>query len=275
MKSDGAKISIVVPVKNGRKTLGECLQALALQTYKNYEIILVDNNSSDSTKSIILRFQQKYPNIKYFFEKKPGIGQARNTGEKQAQGEIILMTDADCFAPRYWAEKMAKPILNKKAIAAQGAFKKPQNANYWQEHFYAERNRIMEQNTKNQKIDVLYSGNFAIKKSVLEEIEYSSQKMKTCNDVELMSRLKKNNYDVFFEPIEVLHAEPDNFLKVFKKTFIGGFWSHGLIEKNDNAEFFKNIWREYRTKHIDFKYNLTTGLAWRLGRILAKLAFFS
>ena len=95
--------------------------------------------------------------------------------------------------------------------------------------------------------------------------------MKSCNDVELMARTKKAGYDVFSQPIEVMHQEPDSFLKVFRKTFIGGFWSQDLIKGNDNKQFFKSIYNEYKAKHKGFKYNLTTGLAWRLGQFIAKL----
>ena len=149
------KVTVVIPVKNGQKTLEKCLKALLLQTYKNYEIILVDNNSKDKTKNIILNFQKTYSNIKYIFEKRPGIGQARNTGEKLAKGEIILMTDSDCYVPQNWIEKIILPISNNKAIAVQGAFQKPENKNYWANNFYLERDRIMNQHTKNHLISVL------------------------------------------------------------------------------------------------------------------------
>ncbi len=95
-----SKVSVIIPIHNSEKTIKQCLTSVLNQTYKNYETIVVDNNSTDNSKSIINSFQNKNKEIKYFFEKRIGRGFARNKGLKEAKGEIIIMTDSDCIVPQ-------------------------------------------------------------------------------------------------------------------------------------------------------------------------------
>jgi len=79
-------ISVLIPARNSENTIEACLNSAASQTYKNYEIVVVNNNSSDRTKDIILEFQKKNKNIRYVFEKQAGRGAARNAGISASKG---------------------------------------------------------------------------------------------------------------------------------------------------------------------------------------------
>lgn len=89
-------VSVIIPTYNVEKYIIECLESVLTQTYKNFEIIIVDNNSSDSTVSICKRFKNIYPEtINLIFEEKQGAAFARNSGLRIAKGEWIQFLDAD------------------------------------------------------------------------------------------------------------------------------------------------------------------------------------
>jgi glycosyltransferase involved in cell wall biosynthesis len=90
-----AKISIIVPVYNTEKYVGETIELLANQTYKNLEIILVDNNSKDNSLEICRSYAQKDERILVLSETTPGPSAARNRGLDSATGDFICFCDSD------------------------------------------------------------------------------------------------------------------------------------------------------------------------------------
>lgn len=90
------KISVIVPVYNGEKYIGKCLENLINQTLDDIEIILVNDSSKDKTYDIIKKYVTKYKNIKLINKKNnEGVGAARNDGIKIASGEYIGFVDSD------------------------------------------------------------------------------------------------------------------------------------------------------------------------------------
>jgi glycosyltransferase involved in cell wall biosynthesis len=82
-------VSVIVPTKNSSETLTSCLKSIKNQSFKNYEIILVDNNSTDKTKEIASKFTKK------IFNKGPERSTQRNFGAKKASGKFLLFIDSD------------------------------------------------------------------------------------------------------------------------------------------------------------------------------------
>ena len=91
-------ISIIIPCYNAEKTIKRCLESVISQTYKNIEIVIINDGSTDKTDSII----KKYINdnrIKYYNRSNHGIGKTRNFGIKEATGEYITFLDSDDYLP--------------------------------------------------------------------------------------------------------------------------------------------------------------------------------
>lgn len=88
-------VSIIIPTFNYGKFIGETLQCLRNQDYQNFEIIIVDDGSTDNTKEIVAKFVELDARIKYFYQINSGPSVARNLGLKQANGEFIQFLDAD------------------------------------------------------------------------------------------------------------------------------------------------------------------------------------
>lgn len=93
------KVSIIVPVFNTEKYIKNCLDSLVVQTLDDFEIIIINDNSTDSSEIIIKDYLEKYPNkIKYFFnEKNQGISYCRNYGISLASGDYIMFVDSDDY----------------------------------------------------------------------------------------------------------------------------------------------------------------------------------
>lgn len=88
-------ISIIVPVYNTENYLEKCLYSLVNQTYKNIEIIIIDDGSPDNSMNIIQKFVLADNRVKVISQKNQGLSGARNTGMNNANGDYIMFIDSD------------------------------------------------------------------------------------------------------------------------------------------------------------------------------------
>ena len=91
-------VSVVVCSYNGAKTLRECLESLTRLRYDDYEVILVDDGSTDDTPAIA----EQFPSVRYIRQDNRGLSVARNVGAQAARGRIVAYTDSDCVADPDW-----------------------------------------------------------------------------------------------------------------------------------------------------------------------------
>ena len=90
-------ISVIVPVYNAEDYLHYAMESLLKQTYKNFEVILVDDGSTDNSGNLCDEYAQKYHFIRAFHKINGGLSDARNYGVEQALGEFITFLDADDY----------------------------------------------------------------------------------------------------------------------------------------------------------------------------------
>lgn len=117
-------ISVIVPVYNVEKYLEQCIDSLLSQTYQNFEIILVDDGSTDSSGKICDIYEENNENIKVIHKKNEGLGFARNTGLLYATGEYVTFIDSDDYADKYLLEDLYNGILETDVDVCIGGFKK-------------------------------------------------------------------------------------------------------------------------------------------------------
>lgn len=118
------KISIVVPVYNVESFLVQCLDSIINQEYKDIEIILVDDGSTDSSGIICDEYANKYPFIEVIHKKNGGLGFARNTGIELAKGEYVTFIDSDDLVGKRLLSNLVNGINKHGADTAIGGFER-------------------------------------------------------------------------------------------------------------------------------------------------------
>jgi len=112
-------VSVVMCARNTEKYIGNCLGSLLNQTFQNFEIVLVDDMSSDNTANIIMKFNDK--RIRYIRNKEwLKIAKSRNKGLEYAKGKYIFFTDADCTVSPNWIEEGLRYLEHKDCIGVEG-----------------------------------------------------------------------------------------------------------------------------------------------------------
>lgn len=91
------KVSIIVPVYNCEKYLKRCIESVINQTYKDWELILIDDGSTDKSYDICLEYKKKYKNIIALHQDNKGVGEARNYGIEKAIGKYCMFIDGDDY----------------------------------------------------------------------------------------------------------------------------------------------------------------------------------
>lgn len=121
-------ISVIIPTYNEEKVLSDCIESLGFQTLTDFEIIVVDDGSTDGTLEILKNLEKLLPSFKFFQENHKGAGAARNLGAGHAKGEILVFVDADMTFDKNFLEKLTEPI--RKSLV-KGTFSKEEIVSNW------------------------------------------------------------------------------------------------------------------------------------------------
>jgi glycosyltransferase involved in cell wall biosynthesis len=114
--SQTPRVSVVVCTYNGGRTLEQCLCSLRALDYPDYEVIVVDDGSTDATRAILGRF----PEVRAIHQANQGLSVARNVGLQAATGEVVAYTDSDCFADPAWLSLLVYQLQHSDAAAVGG-----------------------------------------------------------------------------------------------------------------------------------------------------------
>ena len=115
-------VSIVIPIYNMETYLEECIQSVLIQTYKNLEIILVNDGSTDSSAHICNRMSNCDKRVKVIHQHNQGVCAARNAAIKICTGDYIAFVDPDDKVPDTMIERMLKSAMKNNADAVYGCF---------------------------------------------------------------------------------------------------------------------------------------------------------
>ena len=178
-------VSIIVPVYNVEKYLKECIDSIVHQTYKNTEIILVDDGSKDSSGIICDNFQKENTNIKVYHKNNSGVSDTRNFGIKKATGKFITFIDSDDVIDNNFIEKMVNKSNDCDLVCCNYSFwyKDKKIDNQFNNVGIMDRESIKKELFKKNSIKG-YSCNKLFKTSIIKDnnIEFSSE-IKICEDL--------------------------------------------------------------------------------------------
>ena len=196
-------ISVIIPNHNGEKTISLCLEGALASDHANYEVIVVDDCSSDSSVSII----EKYTCRLIRLADHGGASKARNTGAANSAGDVLFFIDADCIMqPDTLSRASAAYLENEPGVIIGGTYSwLPYDKNFFSifQSVY-----IHYSETKNcRNPDYIASHAMLIPADIFQKSGgFNEQFMPILEDVELSHRLKRIGYDLHMDPlIQVQH----------------------------------------------------------------------
>ena len=136
-------ISIVIPVYNAEKYLEQCLNSIKNQTYKNFEVILVNDGSIDNSESICKEFVESDTRFRYYLKANGGASSARNLGLDNAQGKYITFIDADDWVDENHLEVLINNIKENNSDMAVSSIKKFDNVSRFKFRVYSNQEKYL------------------------------------------------------------------------------------------------------------------------------------
>lgn len=172
------KYSIIMPVYNAADFLKRSIESVINQKYSNWELIIVDDGSTDNSSKIIKEYIQKDDRIKYYFEENKGPGIARNYAISKCEGSYVAFLDADDYLYENFLSLIdEKKSDNESDIIFYGVFVKNENEKINNISLY---DKYLDY-TKEEIIRTMINGNFSwgvynkvVKKSIIEKCEFSN-----------------------------------------------------------------------------------------------------
>src|SRR6266436_3363855 len=189
------KVSVVVASYNGARTLEACLVSLTKLNYSDYEIILVDDGSTDNTQEIA----QRYPAVRTIRQPNLGLSAARNSGIKGATGEIVAFTDSDCRADEDWLYYLVSDLVRGNFVGIGGHnFLPPEDSRVAAAVLVSPGGPAHVMLT-DEEAEHIPGCNMAFYKWALEEIDgFDPVFRKAGDDVDLCWRLQRRGYKIGF-----------------------------------------------------------------------------
>ena len=238
-------ISVLICTYNRANILAHAIESLCQQsvTPSEYEIIVVDNNSTDNTRAVVEQFSQRQPNLRYIFEPTQGLSHARNRAWQEARADYVGYIDDDGKAPPEWLE-VAQEIIKE---FAPGMFGGPYYAwydsqkPYWWKDTYRSTEHAEKARALTGYQEYLSGNNMFFRRSLLSELGgfdpqfgMSGNKIATCEERELLFRIRdtKPNELIYYDPkLYIRHLVPANkmsFKWLVRHRFASGR-SHGRM----------------------------------------------
>jgi GT2 family glycosyltransferase len=190
------RVSVVVCSYNGGRTLDHCLRSLLALDYPDYEVIVVDDGSTDDTRAILSRF----PTVRALHQANRGLSSARNVGLAAATGSLLAYTDADCFADPHWLTHLVYQFERSDAAAVGGPNLSPEDGRL-AACVAAAPGQPMHVLESDQVAEHIPGCNMAFRKAALESINgFDAQYRKAGDDVDVCWRLQQAGCWVAFAP---------------------------------------------------------------------------
>ncbi len=250
-------VSVIIPSYNEEQNIKNCIESVLNCEYPSggFEIILVDNGSTDNTVDIAKKFQ-----VNIFICPGKAIGALRNFGVKEAKGNYLAFLDADCTVSQNWIKNGVK-ILEDPSIGITGNRLKSPTGGTWIEKTWD----LHLQSYSKQDSDVLYinSGNCFLRRDAYQKVRGFSEIIETNEDVDLCERLKAAGFRIFCS--SEIHAIHWGYPKTLKQFYKREAW-HGLGDAKRNMPFF------WRSKPLMLSvYNIAAILICFLSMAIASL----
>ena len=220
------KVSVVIPCHNEEENIGKCIDSILACKYREVEIIVVDDGSTDRTPEICKPYMDK--NLIEYLRRseRGGPAKAINTGAKVASGAVIAVLSADSLAPHDWIRKATEHFVSDGSVIAVGGPLKAMTKTYWA--LYGEK---LDQLLLDPGLMVspLLGTNMFVRSDVLRTLGFFNDTLGVGEDLDLSIRLcsysrRTGGRIVFDRDLVVSTAYPDTLWNVAKRHF---WWGKG------------------------------------------------
>ena len=229
------KYSFIIPVYNRPDEVDELLDSLTRQSFRDFEIVIVEDGSAVPCKEVVDRYADRLT-IHYYNKENSGPGQTRNYGVERAHGEYMLILDSDCIIPENYLKEVEAELQREKADAFGGpdraheSFSDVQKAiNYAMTSFFTTGGI----RGGKKKLDKFYprSFNMGVRKDVYQALGGFS-KMRFGEDIDFSIRIFKGGYQCrLFPEAWVWHKRRTDLKKFFKQVHNSGIARINLYKK--------------------------------------------
>jgi glycosyltransferase involved in cell wall biosynthesis len=240
------KVSIVIPAKNEELRIGDTLESVLALDYPDFEVIVVDNGSTDRTMEVV----RNYPKVILLSQPLKGVQNVREMGRQHAKGEIIGCLDADCMPHKDWLTKGVKYFENEKIVAVSAPYDYYDSGpmfraitTFWQNYIYTSLHFFVHHILHHGAVFIF--GNALIRASALEKIGgYDTSIQFYGDDTDTAKRLSAVG-KLLFKPSLTIASSSRRFKEqgisdVLWKYFINYFWvliaGHPYTKKPLDAE---------------------------------------
>ncbi len=240
-------ISVIVPLYNKKKAIGRCIQSVKDQTFEDWELIIVNDGSTDDSHTVVEKFLDD-DRIKYLSKKNGGVSSARNYGVKHSIGEWIVFLDADDY--------MLNDALMILYNAAINNHAKISVANYYTETssirslpLYRNKDYIIKSNYRDWCLRHYFicPGNSLFYRTIIEQHKFN-EKLSRYEDVECFLNVIRNNKIAYSGQCVMVYSIDYNDLShkatniykdfIFNMCFKGkSFWEKMILAKLLNSGF--------------------------------------
>ena len=214
MKEQVKLVSVIVPTFNRKSLLEECVESLMVQDYPDYEVIVVDDGSTDGTGELLINLSRKYSVLSSFSQKNGGSYAARNLGIKKSNGGIICFTDDDCRVDPDWINNLIKHFDDDEIGGVGGKIIPSAPTTYIEE--YSQRNIPL---NYPKKIEYIATCNAAYRKDLLDIVGGFDINFRSGGDRDMSTQILMTCHKIVYEPDAIIHYRYRSNLHDFLKQW--------------------------------------------------------
>ena len=233
------KVSVIVACYNGGRTLNACLASLGRLNYPDYEVILVDDGSTDRTPEIARQFSW----VRLIRQDNLGLSAARNTGLAAAQGEIVAFTDADCRADEDWLYYLVGDLLKSDFAGIGGHNLLPPDDSLVAVAVMVSPGGPAHVMLTDREAEHIPGCNMAFYKWALDELAgFDRMFRKAGDDVDVCWRLQHRGYQIGFSPAGFVWHYRRSTVRAYLQQQSGYGEAEALLSRK-HPEYFNTIGR--------------------------------
>jgi len=224
--SSWPRISVVVCTYNGNRTIRDCLEGLKKVKYPNFEVIVVDDGSTDETVAILNEYD-----FRRIRTKNNGLSNARNLGLKAATGEIIAYIDDDAYPDQNWLTYLAEAFLQSEYAGMGGPNVAPPGDGLIADCIDKAPGGPVHVLLSDREAEHIPGCNMAFRKEALEAIDGFDPKFRAAgDDVDVCWRLQQKGYKLGFSPAAMVWHHCRNSVRAYWKQQKGYGKAEALLE---------------------------------------------